>query len=143
MAGLETLSKLVIPLDDFIKELLNHRVAVDEDIIFLINDGVCFFRDLLAQLEVEMDPSIPLHMPDGVGLFYQRVAELRERYVGALLRANGQSEYSADLSAIKNLMAYGLFAIQDYEQILQTSQIEQSDFQSGYKKLITDLEAIV
>ena len=143
MAGLETLSQLVIPLDDFIKELLNHRVAVDEDIIFLINDGVCFFRDLLAQLEVEMDPSTSLHMPDGVGLFYQRVAELRERYVGALLRANGQSEYSADLLAIKNLMAYGLFAIQDYEQILQTSQIEQSDFQSGYKKLITDLEAIV
>lgn len=143
MAGLVTLSELVTPLDDFIKELLNHRIPVDEDIIYLINDGVTFFRDLLAQLEAEMNPSQSLHMPDGTKLFYQRIAELREKFVGALLRANGESEYSADLLAIKDLMAYGLFALQDYGQILQTGLTNHSSLQPGYEKLIADLESII
>lgn len=143
MAGLDKLSQLVTPLDDFIKELLNHRIAVDEDIIFLINDGVCFFRDLLGQLETEMNPAMPLQMPDGTVLFYQRIKELREKFVGALLRANGESEYSAELLAVKKLMAYGLFALQDYEQILLPVKTDLQDFHSDYKRLIADLESIV
>ena len=143
MAGLETLSQLVTPLDDFIKELLNHRISVDEDIIFLINDGVTFFRDLLTQLEADMNPSKAMQMPDGVKLFYQRIAELREKFVGALLRASGESDCSADLLAIKNLMATGLFALQDYSEILHHSQSHGHSAQSNYKKLMADLEAIV
>jgi len=143
MAGFGALSRLVTPLYGFIKELLNHQVAVDDDIIYLINDGVTFFRDLLGQMEEQQDSNCALQEPDGLPLFYQRIEELREKYVGALLQANGEIETPIDIDAVKNLMAYGLFALEDYAHILQELREQDETDKTQYQKFIADLEAII
>ena len=143
MAGFSHLSELVSPVDDFVKELINHQISIDEDIIFLINDMISIFRDLLNQVCTEHQSDNIFELPDGLELFFPRLQELQEKFVGGLLRTEQGREHSEALLAIKSLMATGLYALQDYPQLLQ--QLENSvEFRAKVcEKIIADLEAVI
>lgn len=143
MAERSNLSMLVSPVDDFVKELVNHQINIDEDIIFLINDMSTFFRDLLNQVCVAEDASEILDEPSGLKLFYQRLNELQEKLVGGLLRSEEGRERSEALLAIKNLMATGLYALQDYPELLLDLKTVDKYRPSICAKIIADLKDVV
>ena len=142
MADFKALSQLVSPLDEFVKELHNHQISVDEDIMYLINDGVTFVRSLLEKMVTEDDSDNQNTEVEGLGLFFARLAELREKFVGAILRAEEGRDNGPSFVAVKKLMAYGLRAIQDYGVLLQQVRSDTGSTEAVYQQFIDELEEI-
>ena len=142
MADFNALSELVSPLDEFIKELHNHQISIDEDIMYLINDGVTFVRGLLEKMVTKDDSNKQDAEIEGLALFFARLAELREKFVGAILRAEEGRDSGPSFVAVKKLMAYGLRAIQDYGELLQQVPVDTGSAGSVYQQLIDELEEI-
>ena len=142
MADFKALSQLVSPLDEFVKELHNHQISVDEDIMYLINDGVTFVRSLLEKMVTEDDSDNQDTEVEGLGLFFARLAELREKFVGAILRAEEGRDNGPSFVAVKKLMAYGLRAIQDYGVLLQQVRSDTGSTEAVYQQFIDELEEI-
>ena len=108
MAGLQDVTELVTPLEGFVKELHNHQVSVDDDIVQLIADGAEYVEIALHQIRTQQ----PLNNPYQE-LFFARISELRERSIGHILRMQENDEELKDLSALKNLMATGLYNLEN------------------------------
>ena len=142
MADFNALSQLISPLDEFIKELHNHQISVDEDIMYLINDGVTFVRSLLEEMVTEDDSDNQGTEVQGLELFFARLAELREKFVGAILRAEEGRDNGPSFVAVKKLMAYGLRAIQDYGELLLQLRSDTGSAEAVYQQFIDELEEI-
>lgn len=143
MADFQSLSQVVSPLDEFIKELHNHQISVDEDIMYLINDGVTFFRSLLDRMVARDNLENDIGDIEGQPLFFARLAELREKFVGAILRAEDGKDHGPKFTAVKKLMAYGLNSTQNYTELLQQMSRGTDSLGTVCQQFADELEEII
>ena len=137
MADFSQLSRLVAPLEEFIKELHHHHICVDDDIVDLVADATRFFRAILSRMTEGESAEL-----DGLPMFRARLAELREKAVGHLLRGAANDATGKDFSAVKQLMAHGLLSLQNYPDLYDYLQRRTAPPRVIFNEFLTDLDAI-
>ena len=137
MADFSQLSRLVAPLEEFIKELHHHHICVDDDIVDLVADATRFFRAILSRMTEGESAEL-----DGLPMFRARLAELREKAVGHLLRGAASDLNGKDFSAVKQLMAQGLLSLQNYPDLYDYLQRRTAPPRVIFNEFLTDLDAI-
>ncbi len=116
MADVTDIAALATPLERFVKELRTYQVNIDEDILQLICDGVSYTK--LALEQIKAGDTINIEKLDQ---FYARVAELKDRSVGPLIRQKeaqitGQKKVDPELLSI--FMAEEMNLLLDADQLL-------------------------
>ncbi len=137
MADFEALGELVAPLEEFVKALYHHAICLDADIVCLIEDGVSLFRNTLNSM-VKGETIVS----DGAPLFLARLEELRYKSVGHLLYKTGNHRNDTDFSAVKNLMASGLLALQNYPEFYDYLQRQTAPPKVVFHEILSDLNDI-
>jgi len=137
MADFSELSKLVAPLEAFIKELHHHHICLDEDIVHLVEDAAAIFRSTLTSMTG--GDAVP---QEGLPMFRARLAELRDKAVGHLLNRGDAEGSGKDFSAVKKLMAEGLLSLQNYPQLYAHLQQQTAPPRVVYHELLSDLNEI-
>jgi chemosensory pili system protein ChpA (sensor histidine kinase/response regulator) len=116
MADVTDIAALATPLERFVKELRTYQVNIDEDILQLICDGVSYTK--LALEQIKAGETIKIEKLDQ---FYARIAELKDRSVGPLIRQKeaqitGQKKVDPELLSI--FMAEEMNLLLDADQLL-------------------------
>ena len=115
----------------------NHAICLDADIVCLIEDGVSLFRNTLNSM-VKGETIVS----DGAPLFLARLEELRYKSVGHLLYKTGNHRNDTDFSAVKNLMASGLLALQNYPEFYDYLQRQTAPPKVVFHEILSDLNDI-
>ena len=115
MASIMAIAALVTPLERFIKELVNFQVVMDEDSIELLDDCADYSVAVIAALDAGREPDT-----QDLKQIQARIAELRERMVGAILV---HEELAAvDPAFLNLLMADGMAMVLDAEDTVAAWQ---------------------
>ncbi|MFA5631732.1 MAG: Hpt domain-containing protein [Porticoccaceae bacterium] len=109
IADVELVKRLVMPLERFIKDLLNFQIKVDADVVDLLQD--C--HDMIARTIGDLE-NTAIAETDEHQLLLARIAELRELHVAPVL---GQEEIHlpVDPSFLNLLMADGIQQVLEAE----------------------------
>ena len=138
MADFSDLGDLVTPIEEFIKELHHHHICLDEDIVHLVENSADYIRYTL----VEMTDGVAEELA-GLPMFRARLAELREKAVGHLVRKPDSGYDDKDFSAVKRLMAQGLLSLQDYPALYDYLQHQTAPPRVIFNEFVSDLNAIL
>ena len=116
IADVELVKRLVMPLERFIKDLLNFQIKVDADVVDLLQD--C--HDMIARTIGDLENTAPAET-DEQHLLLARIAELRELHVAPVL---GQEEVHlpVDPSFLNLLMADGMQQVLEAEATIDAWQ---------------------
>ncbi len=125
MADVTDIAALATPLERFVKELRTYQVNIDEDILQLICDGVSYTK--LALEQIKAGDTVKLEKLDQ---FHARIAELKDRSVGPLIRqteaeSTGQKKVDPELLSI--FMAEEMNLLLDADQLLAEWQQDFSN----------------
>jgi chemosensory pili system protein ChpA (sensor histidine kinase/response regulator) len=113
MAEITPIAELMTPMELFVKDLRAYQVAIDEDILQLIMDSVAYTEVALEQIARLIYPTI-----EKLELFLARVAELRERSVGHLIRHAEDEGPKVDPAFLERLMNDGMNQLLDIDSVI-------------------------
>jgi chemosensory pili system protein ChpA (sensor histidine kinase/response regulator) len=113
MAELTPIAELMTPMELFVKDLRAYQVAIDEDILQLIIDSVAYTENALEQIARLIYPTI-----EKLELFLARVAELRERAVGHLIKHEQDDGPKVDPAFLERLMNEGMNQLLDIDSVI-------------------------
>ncbi len=115
MADVYDIAKLATPLEQFAKELRTYQVNIDDDILQLFCDGVLYTHDALHQIRTNGQAEIAK-----LGQFTARVAELRDLFVGPLIRQQEERKDKAvDPELLSIFMAEEMNLLLDADEIVE------------------------
>lgn len=119
MADVTDVASLATPLERFAKELRTYQVNIDEDILQLIRDGVSYTKQALEQIK-SGEPVVI----DKLDQFQARVAELKDRSVGPLIRQKEAetANKQVDPELLSIFMAEEMNLLLDADQLLHNWQ---------------------
>ncbi|MFT7386898.1 MAG: chemosensory pili system protein ChpA (sensor histidine kinase/response regulator) [Candidatus Endobugula sp.] len=113
MAEITPIALLMTPMELFVKDLRAYQVSIDEDILQLLKDSVSYTEDALEQISRLIYPKI-----EKLDLFLARVAELRERSVGHLIRHEEDDGPKVDPAFLEKLMNEGMNLLLDIDGVI-------------------------
>jgi len=113
MAEITPIAELMTPMELFVKDLRAYQVAIDEDILQLIMDSVAYTESALEQIARLIYPTI-----EKLELFLARVAELRERSVGHLIKHEEEDGPKVDPAFLERLMNEGMNQLLDIDGVI-------------------------
>lgn len=113
MAEITPIAELMTPMELFVKDLRAYQVIIDEDILQLIKDSVSYTEDALEQISRLIYPKI-----EKLDLFLARVAELRERSVGHLIKHEQEEGPKVDPAFLEMLMNDGMNLLLDIDSVI-------------------------
>jgi len=123
MADVHDIAKLATPLEQFAKELRTYQVNIDEDILQLFCDGVLYTHDALHQIRTQGQAEIAK-----LGQFTARVAELRDLFVGPLIRQQEERKSKAvDPELLSIFMAEEMNLLLDADEIVEQWRTNPKD----------------
>ena len=115
MAEMVPIAEMVTPMELFAKDLRSYQVNIDDDILQLIKDCVEYTEAALAQIGQHIYPSIPK-----LDQFLARVAELRERSVGHLIKLEEESNApDVDPALLELLMTEGMNLLLNIDPLMR------------------------
>lgn len=115
MADVRDIAELATPLERFAKELRTYQVNIDDDILQLFNDGALYTHDALSQIRESGTAKI-----EKLPQFLARVAELRDLFVGPLIRQQEErQEKTVDPELLSIFMAEEMNLLLDADEIIQ------------------------
>ncbi len=138
MADVHEVAELATPLERFAKELRTYQVSIDEDILQLIKDGAAYTHEALEQIRAgEQDITIAR-----LSQYLARVAELRDRTVGPLIRQQEESKAAAvDPQLLSIFMAEEMKLLLDADDILRQWQQQPANPQR-LPELVTEVHTL-
>ncbi|GAA5315839.1 MAG: hypothetical protein AseanaTS_10440 [Candidatus Pelagadaptatus aseana] len=139
MADVVPVAELATPLERFVKELRTYLVNIDEDILQLLKDAVEYTEAVLEQIRT----SQPINIPR-LEQFLARVAELKDRSVGPMLRQREETEAgtkTVDPKLLSIFMAEAMDLLLDVDQLLDHWQSQPEDVEK-LAPLIEELETL-
>jgi chemosensory pili system protein ChpA (sensor histidine kinase/response regulator) len=113
MAEITPIALLMTPMELFVKDLRAYQVSIDEDILQLIKDSVSYTEGALEQVSRLVYPKI-----EKLELFLARVAELRERSVGHLIKHEEDAGPKVDPAFLEKLMSEGMNLLLDIDGVI-------------------------
>jgi chemosensory pili system protein ChpA (sensor histidine kinase/response regulator) len=113
MAEITPIAELMTPMELFVKDLRAYQVVIDEDILQLIMDSVAYTESALEQIARLIYPTI-----EKLELFLARVAELRERSVGHLIKHEEEDGPKVDPAFLERLMNEGMNQLLDIDGVI-------------------------
>jgi len=138
MAEVMCIAELAAPLEGFAKELRSYQVNIDDDMLQLFKDGVSYVSDALDQIADGNAPSVPKLV-----LYQARIAELRERSVGPLIRQQEAeiAQKQVDPALLEIFMAEEMDLLLDVEPIINNWK-EHGASASDWQPLIDELDTL-
>ncbi len=135
MAEVTPIAQLATPLENFVKELRSYYLSIDEDILFLIKDAVEYIEIVLDQIATNE----PLVIPR-LDQFLARVTELREKFIGPILRQQDGSAQSkpVDPELLSIFMAEEMNLLLDAEIYLakwRENNLSDSELEAIFQEL--------
>ncbi|GAA6166931.1 hybrid sensor histidine kinase/response regulator [Sessilibacter corallicola] len=135
MAEVTPIAQLATPLENFVKELRSYYLSIDEDILFLIKDGVEYIEIVLDQIATNEALVIPR-----LDQFLARVTELREKFIGPILRQQDGSAQSkpVDPELLSIFMAEEMNLLLDAEIYLakwRENNLSDSELEAIFQEL--------
>ncbi|ODS24555.1 hypothetical protein AB835_02940 [Candidatus Endobugula sertula] len=129
MADITPIAELMKPMELFAKDLRRYQVSIDEDVLQLIKDSVTYTEEALEQIAELTYPRI-----EKINLFLARVAELRERSVGHLIKhEEAQTVPVVDPAILEMLMNDGMDHLLDIDTVIsqwRNNGVTKEDWQS-------------
>ncbi|MFT6254289.1 MAG: chemosensory pili system protein ChpA (sensor histidine kinase/response regulator) [Granulosicoccus sp.] len=113
MAEITPVALLMTPMELFVKDLRAYQVSIDDDILQLIKDSVSYTEGALEQVSRLVYPKI-----EKLELFLARVAELRERSVGHLIKHEEDTGPKVDPAFLEKLMSEGMSLLLDIDGVI-------------------------
>ncbi|MAZ88980.1 MAG: histidine kinase [Cellvibrionaceae bacterium] len=137
MADVHDIAMLATPLEQFAKELRTYQVNIDDDILQLFCDGVLYIHDALHQIRTQGQAEIAK-----LGQFSARVAELRDLFVGPLIRQQAERKSKAvDPELLSIFMAEEMNLLLDADEIVEQWRIDPQQ-PAKIDALITELNTL-
>ncbi|GAB2196868.1 Hpt domain-containing protein [Sessilibacter sp. MAH4] len=139
MAEVGPIAQLVGPFESFVKELRSYQLAIDEDILTLVKDGVAYIHLVLDQISHNEALDIPK-----LDQFLARVSELRDKTIGPIVRQQDASQQAkpVDPELLSIFMAEEMNLLLDADVYLEKWRQDQIS-QAEVHAILNELHLLV